>query len=114
MGRTVADRCAVRETFASRFPMTLPSMARIVSTAMIIGIVSGSAVSATIEAQTVQTKGAPANSAPLPPGRAAGIKQAQGYEYYWIDALIAVAVIVGIVLLVSDTDDETATTTAGN
>jgi hypothetical protein len=99
--------------------MTLPSIAKIVSAVLIIGIVSTSAVLAadrykTILAQTMQTKGAPTNSSPLPPGRAAGIKVAQGYEYYWIDALLAVAAVVAIVLLLVDDDDESSTTTAGN
>jgi len=87
-------------------------MASLVSSALVFGNVSTSALSAPVQA-AAPTK----NQSPLPPGRAAGIKQAQGSQ---IDPLLAGGIVVGIfavaALLIgdSDDDDDGATTTTTN
>jgi hypothetical protein len=100
--------------------MTGQMMASLVSAVLIAGNVTTSAVSApfgsnVIQAQIEQTAEVLKNASPLPPGRAAGIKQAQGYEGYTLDAVIAITAVVIIVLLLLDTDefDETSTSTTG-
>jgi len=83
----------------------------LVSSALVFGNVSTSAWSATdtsnaVQAQTVQTADAAKNQSPLPPGGAAGIKEAQGIESSpWLGlGLVAGAILIGWLLL--DTDDD--------
>jgi hypothetical protein len=80
-------------------------MAALVSTALVFGAVGPGAF------------GAPSkNQSPLPPGQAAGIRQAQGGQ---VDPLLAGGIVVGVfviaALLIGDNDDDheggTATTT---
>ena len=80
----------------------------LVSSAFVFGSVSANALSAPMN-------GPIKNQSPLPPGGAAGIKQAQGSE---IDPLLAGGIVAGIflvgVLLIGDNDDDdngVATTT---
>jgi hypothetical protein len=86
-------------------------MASLVSSALVLGSVSTNAVSA-----PAPTAASTKNRSPLPPGTAAGIKQAQGSQ---IDPLLAGGIVVGIfavaVLLIGDNDDDDdgATTTTG-
>jgi hypothetical protein len=93
-------------------------MAILVSSALVFGSVSTSAWSATdtsniIQAQTVQATDAAKNSSPLPPGGAAGIEQAQGFENSpWLGlGLVAAAVIIAWILIDNDDGDEGATGT---
>jgi hypothetical protein len=87
-------------------------MASLVSSALVLGSVSTSALSAPVPAA------APAkNQSPLAPGRAAGIKQAQGSQ---IDPLLAGGIVVGIFVIAAlligdnDDDDDGPTTTGTN
>ena len=77
-------------------------MPGLVSSALVLGSVSTSALSA-----PVQAAGPAKNQSPLAPGRAAGIKQAQGSQ---IDPLLAGGIVVGIfvvaALLIGDNDDD--------
>jgi hypothetical protein len=85
-------------------------MASLVSSVLVLGTLSTSALSA--PAQTVSpTK----NQAPLPAGSAAGIKQAQGSQ---VDPLLAGGIVVGIfvvafLLIDDDDDDDGGTPTTG-
>jgi hypothetical protein len=92
--------------------MSRQLMAILVSTAMVLVSMSTTAASATFSrnpAQTdmIQSAVPPKNQAPLPPGGAAGIKQAQGSQ---IDPLLAIGIVAGIflvgVLLIGDNDDD--------
>jgi hypothetical protein len=76
-------------------------MASLVSSVLLLGSLSTSALSAPVQAA------APTNQSPLPPGSAAGIKQAQGSQ---VDPLLAGGIVVGIfvvaALLIGDNDDD--------
>ena len=89
-------------------------MAVLVSSALVFGSVSTTAMSA-----PMQTSASIKNQSPLPPGGAAGIRQAQGSQ---IDPLLAIGIVAGLflvgVLLIGDsTDDDnngvTTTSTTG-
>ena len=90
--------------------MSRKLMAMLVSSAMVFGSVSTSAWSATdiSTAQAVQTATVAKNQSPLPPGGAAGIKQAQGFEDSpWLGlGLVAAVVIIAWILLDGDDDDD--------
>lgn len=77
-------------------------MASLVSSALVLGSLSPSALAAPVQAGP-PTK----NQSPLPPGSAAGIKQAQGSQ---VDPLLAGGIVVGIfvvaALLIGDNDDD--------
>ena len=96
--------------------MSRKFMAMLVSSALLLGSVSTSALSATeslkAQAQTVQTS-AVKNESPLPPGGAAGIKEAQGIENSpWLGiGLVAGIILVAWLLLDDDEDDEAPTST---
>jgi len=81
-------------------------MAGLVSSALVLGSVSTSVLSAPVQA-AAPTK----NQSPLPPGRAAGIKPAQGSQ---IDPLLAGGIVIGIfaiaALLIGDNDDDDGAT----
>lgn len=99
--------------------MSRQLMAILVSTVLVFGSVTTSAMSApfsnTVQTDVVQTD-ALGNHSPLPAGRAAGIRRAQAAE---IDPLLAIGIVAGIfilgVLLIGDStdDDNTAPTTTG-
>ena len=84
--------------------MSRKLMAMLVSSALVFGSVSTSALSATDTAGANQAQ----NSSPLPPGGAAGIKEAQGIENSpWLGlGIVAGIVIIAWVLLDDDDDDE--------
>jgi len=101
--------------------MSRKLMAMLVSSALVFGSVSTSAWSATdtvgaTQAQTVQTADSPKNFSPLPPGGAAGIKQAQGIEDSpWLGlGIVAGIVIIAWVLLDDNDDDDEAPSTGTN
>ena len=77
-------------------------MVSLVSSALVLGSVSTSVLSA-----PAQTTAPAKNQSPLPPGSAAGIRQAQGNQ---VDPLLAGGIVVGIfviaALLIGDNDDE--------
>ncbi len=91
--------------------MSCKLMAMLVSSALVFGSISTSAWSATDTVgatQSVQTSDSPKNFSPLPPGGAAGIKEAQGIENSpWLGlGIVAGIVIIAWVLLDYDDDDE--------
>ena len=91
--------------------MSRKLMAILVSSAMAFGSVSTSAWSApdaTTQTQAVQTADAVKNQSPLPPGGAAGIKQAQGFEDSpWLGlGLVAAVVVIAWILLDDDDEDD--------
>lgn len=92
--------------------MSRKLMALLVSSAMAFGSVSTSAWSATgvsgTNTQAVQTADAAKNQSPLPPGGAAGIKEAQGFEDSpWLGiGLVAAAVVIAWILLDDHEDDD--------
>ena len=91
--------------------MSRKLMAVLISSALVFGNVSTSAWSATdasnaIQAQTVQTADPSKNFSPLPPGGAAGIKEAQGIENSpWLGIGIVVGIVLVAWLLLDDDDD---------
>jgi len=98
--------------------MSRKLMAILVSSALASGTVSTGAWSAptgssAVEAQAVQTIAPANNPSPLPPGGAAGIKEAQGFQDSpWFGISVVVGLfIVGVLLLQDDDDDETTSTT---
>ena len=97
--------------------MSRKLMAILVSSAMAFGSVSTSAWSAPdtsnkVQTQAVQTADAAKNQSPLPPGGAAGIREAQGIENSpWLGlGLVAAAVIIAWILLDDDSDDSSSGT----
>jgi hypothetical protein len=91
--------------------MSRKLMAMLVSSALALGSVSTSAWSATDTAgatQAVNTSESPKNFSPLPPGGAAGIKEAQGIENSpWLGlGIVAGIVIIAWILIDNDDDDE--------
>src|SRR4030095_14346163 len=101
------------------FPrMSRKLMAVLVSSALVFGSISTSAWSATdtsnaIQVQSVQTTDSAKNLSPLPPGGAAGIEQAQGYEDSpWLGlGLVAAIVIIAWILIDNQDDNESTSTT---
>lgn len=98
--------------------MSRKLMAILVSSALAFGSVSTSAWSATDlasngQAQAVQTVDSTKNQSPLPPGGAAGIKQAQGFEDSpWLGlGLVAAVVVIAWILLDDDDDDDSSSGT---
>ena len=92
-------------------------MAILISSALVFGNISTSAWSADatakVETQAASTIAAK-NQSPLPPGGAAGIKQAQGYEdgpWLGIGLLVGLFVL-GVILLDDEDDDESTSTTS--
>jgi hypothetical protein len=98
--------------------MSRKLMAILVSSAMAFGSISTSAWSAPdassqVQTQAVQTADAVKNQSPLPPGAAAGIKQAQGFEDSpWLGlGLVAAVVVIAWILLDDDDDDDSSSGT---
>ena len=91
--------------------------ALLVSSALVFANMSTSAWSAAVgsepaRTQTVQPDEAANNHAPLPPGGAAGIKQAQGFQDSpWFGIGVVVSLFIAGVLLLDDDDDDGATST---
>jgi hypothetical protein len=86
--------------------MSRKLMAILVSSAMVFGSVSTSALSATDASQNQVVQTVAKNQSPLPAGGAAGIKEAQGIEN---SAWLGIGLVAGIVLiawLLLDDDDE--------
>lgn len=92
--------------------MSRQLMAILLSSALVFGNLSTSAMSTPLvrnsgQTDVVQTAAFNNNQSPLPPGTAAGIKQAQSSQ---IDPLLAIGIVVGIflvgVLLLHDDDDD--------
>jgi hypothetical protein len=91
--------------------MSRKLMAMLVSSALVFGSIGTSAWSAptagATQAQAVQNIDSPKNFSPLPPGGAAGIKQAQGIEDSpWLGLGIVAAIVIVAWILIDDDDDE--------
>jgi hypothetical protein len=86
-------------------------MVTLISSLLVFGNWSTGAISAPSVSESGQTgisrTSASNNQSPLPPGTAAGIKQAQGWQ---IDPWLGVGIVVGVfligVLLLHDDDDD--------
>ena len=97
--------------------MSRKLMAMLVSSTLILGSISTSAWSAPDTAGATQAQTAvQTNFSPLPPGGAAGIKEAQGIEDSpWLGiGIVAAIVIVAWILLDDDDDEEEAPSTGTN
>ena len=96
--------------------MSRKLMALLISSALTLSSVSTAAWSAPNVSGAVQGRqsaAAPSNPSPLPPGRAAGIKQAQGAweNSPWVGlGLVAAFVIIGWVLIDNDDEEEAVST----
>jgi hypothetical protein len=97
--------------------MSRKLMALLVSSALVFGNVSTSAWSATETSnqvtQAVQAADVTKNQSPLPPGSAAGIKEAQGSweNNPWVGlGLVAAIVIIAWILIDNDDDEEAVST----
>jgi hypothetical protein len=98
--------------------MSRKLMAMLVSSALVFGSVSTSAWSATDSVGATQTQAAQSadskNLSPLPPGGAAGIKEAQGIEDSpWLGLGIVAAIIAVAWILIDDDDNDNETPTTG-
>ena len=83
--------------------MSRKLMAMLVSSALAFGSVTTSAWSATDSAGATPTQ----NSSPLPPGGAAGIKEAQGIENSpWLGLGIVAGIVIIAWVLLDDGDDD--------
>jgi hypothetical protein len=82
--------------------MLRPLLATLLSSILVLGNASTAALSAPAQSAAPQK-----NESPLAPGRAAGIKQAQGMQ---VDPLLAGGIVAGIfivgALLIGDDDDD--------
>ena len=85
--------------------MSRKLMAMLLSSALVFGSVSTSAWSAGT-ANPAQAASAVNNQSPLPPGRAAGIKEAQDIEHSALLGIGIVVVIVAVAWLLLDNDDD--------
>ena len=96
--------------------MSRKLMAMLVSSTLVFGSISTSAWSAPDTAGATQAQTVQKNFSPLPPGGAAGIKEAQGIEDSpWLGlGIVAAIVIVAWILLDDDDDEEEAPSTGTN
>jgi len=93
-------------------------MSRTLLATLIVSALALSPWSVTEAGSTAQTEAvgivaAASNQSPLPPGGAAGIKEAQGIERgYWLEAglVIGAFVIIFVLMGIDDSDEETTTT----
>ena len=92
--------------------MSRKLMAMLVSSALMLGSISTSAWSApdtagATQAQVAQNIDSPKNFSPLPPGGAAGIKEAQGIENSpWLGLGIVAAIVIIAWVLIDDDDND--------
>jgi hypothetical protein len=100
--------------------MSRKLMTVLLSSALVLGAPATSAWSAADVAggtkiTSVQVVDPAKNQAPLPPGGAAGIKQAQGFlsDNPGLTIALAIGVIALIWILVDDDDEDVPTTTTG-
>jgi hypothetical protein len=87
--------------------------ANLVASALLLSPWLATAATSTVQTQAVRPVGAASNQSPLPPGGAAGIKEAQGLEGgpYWFEVGLAIGAVIVIWILMDDQDFETTTTT---
>ena len=89
-------------------------LAALVVSALVLSPWSATAAPNTVATEAVGTVAAARNQWVLPPGSAAGIKEAQGLERgsYWREAglVIGAFVIIFIVMGIDDSDEATTTT----
>ena len=88
-------------------------LAILFASALVLNVWSATAAAGTASIEPVRTVAA-GNQPALPPGGAAGIKEAQGLDGYWREAALVIGVFIVIFLLMGihgDDDDEEAPTT---
>jgi len=91
-------------------------LATLVASTLVFGALSANAATRMVQTEAVGTVAAESNRSPLPPGVAAGIKEAQAIEgdSYWLQAgLVIGAFILVWVLMGIDDSDEAPTTATG-
>jgi hypothetical protein len=90
-------------------------LATLIVSALALSALSATAATRTARTEAMGTVAAVGNPSPLPPGVAAGIKEAQGIgDSYWLQAgLVIGAFVVIFVLMGIDDSDEATTTTTG-
>ena len=95
--------------------MSRTLLATLIVTALVLNAWSAAAGTGMVPAEAVGTVAAANNPSVLPPGGAAGIKQAQGIDFYWREAglVIAAFVIVFVVMGIDDNNHDETTTTTG-
>ena len=91
-------------------------LASLIVSALMLGAWSATAATSTARTEAVVGTVAPAShQVPLPPGGAAGIKEAQGIESdsYWLQTglVIGAFVVVWVLMGIDDSDEATTTTT---
>ena len=93
-------------------PRTL--LATLIVSAFVLNTWSATGATSTVPTEAVGTVGATSNRSVLPPGGAAGIKEAQGIESgtYWRQAALVIGafVLVGLLMGIDDSDEATTTT----
>jgi hypothetical protein len=89
-------------------------LAILIVSALVLNTWSATAATRTVPTESVASVAATSNRSALPPGRAAGIKEAQGIESdsYWRQAawVIGAFVLVGLLMGIDDSDEATTTT----
>ena len=90
-------------------------LAALVVSALVLSPWSATAATGTVPTEAVGTVAAARNQSVLPPGSAAGIKEAQGLESgsYWLEAGLVIGAFVIIFVLMGIDGDDDATTTTG-
>ena len=93
--------------------MPTPLLAILVVSGLLLNTWSAAAASSPVLTQTTESVGAASNRSALPPGGAAGIKEAQGIESgsYWREAGLVIGAFVIVWLLAGIDDSDEATTT---
>ena len=97
-------------------PMSRTLLATLIASTLALSDLSATAATSTVQTDAVGIVAAVRNHSPLPPGDAAGIKEAQGIENdsYWLQAGLVIGAFVIIwVLMGIDDSDESTTTTSG-
>ena len=102
-----------------QFPLTGVSVSRTLLATLIVSALvltpwSVTAAGSTVQTEAVGTVAAASNQSPLPPGGAAGIKEAQGLERgYWLEAGLVIGAFIIIFVLMGIDDSDEATTATG-
>jgi len=93
--------------------MSRTLLAALTASALVLSAWPATAATSTVRIEAVGTVAPASNPSPLPPGRAAGIKEAQGIEgSYWLEAglVIGAFIVIFVLLGIDDSDEAIATT----
>jgi hypothetical protein len=93
--------------------MSRTLLATLIVSALVLN--TANAATSTALAVSMATGAAASNRSALPPGRAAGIKEAQGVESgsYWREATLVIGAFALVAILMGIDDSDEATTTTG-